>query len=232
MRLALMQPYLFPYIGYFQLLHAADRFVVYDDVTFIKSGWINRNNILLNGKPFLFTAPLLNASSFAAICDIEVSYKAPWAEKLLKTMHQAYRRAQQYATVAPLVEEVLMSGAPTVGALATMSIRKVANHLGLSAEIKPTSGGYGNSHLSGQARVIDICQQEGATEYINSIGGQALYSKDAFREAGIALSFLLTGPVQYRQSGQPFIPSLSIIDVLMNNSIEETRALLENYELV
>lgn len=234
MRLALMQPYLFPYIGYFQLLRAVDRFVVYDDVTYIKGGWINRNNILLAGKPFLFTVPVLNVSSFTAIRDTEISYKAPWAEKLLKTVQQAYRKAPYYTTVHPLVEGVLASGEKTIGALATRSIRTVADYLGLSTEIKPTSSSYGNNALSAQARVLDICRQEGAAEYINSIGGQALYSKDDFRERGINLYFLRSGATPYTQGtgNTPFVPNLSIIDVLMHNSTEETRALLDNYELV
>ena len=72
MKLAIMQPYLFPYLGYFQLIAAVDKFVFYDDVNFIKNGWINRNRLLISGKVNYITIPLSGASSFLKINQVLV----------------------------------------------------------------------------------------------------------------------------------------------------------------
>jgi hypothetical protein len=232
MRLALMQPYLFPYIGYFQLIHAADKFVVYDDVTFIKQGWINRNNILLNGQKYLFTVPLVNASSNTLICDTQVSKLDIWGAKFLKTIEQAYRKAPHYAEVYPLLAEIVVPGRDNISTLITNSLRKISAYIGITTEIAETSRHYGNSELKAQERVLDICRKEGADSYVNPIGGIELYSKDRFREEGMDLYFIKTGVVQYAQFKEPFTPWLSIIDVLMFNRPEEALQLVRQYELV
>src|SRR6266498_1735594 len=105
-----MQPYLFPYLGYFQLIHAVDRFVVYDDVAFIKQGWVNRNRILINGQPSYVTVPLKQASSFRQIRDIEIDdspQNREWPSRFLKSVDNAYRRAPQFTHVFPLIESVV-----------------------------------------------------------------------------------------------------------------------------
>ena len=140
MTIAIMQPYLFPYIGYFQLLHAVDRFVAYDDVTFIKQGWINRNNILLNGAPHLFTVPLANASSNALISDTEISQRVAWQPKLLKTLQQAYRKAPAFAQVYPLIENVISGEQANMSKLAVNALKIISGYLGLTTEIIESSG--------------------------------------------------------------------------------------------
>jgi hypothetical protein len=227
-----MQPYLFPYIGYFQLLSSVDKFVVYDDVSFIKQGWINRNNILLNGQAFLFTVPLLNASSNTLIKDTAVSNKVPWGNKLLRTIEQAYRKAPQYVPVAELISKVVSGNSETIGELATASIKAVAAYLDIDTEILPGSSGFENKHLSGEARVIDICKQEKATRYHNPIGGKELYSKAAFEASGIELRFVKSSAISYSQYKEPFVPWLSIIDVLMFNDVAMVNKLIRNFELI
>ncbi|MDR6194877.1 WbqC family protein [Siphonobacter sp. SORGH_AS_0500] len=101
MTLAIMQPYLFPYIGYFQLLNAVDKFVIYDDVAFINRGWINRNSILNNGKAQLFTVPLKEASQNKLIHEISIDTDQKWRDKLLKTIQQNYKKAPHFAAVFP-----------------------------------------------------------------------------------------------------------------------------------
>lgn len=232
MRIAIMQPYLFPYIGYFQLINSVERFVIYDDVTFIKQGWINRNNILLSDKPFLFTVPLLNASSFTYIKDTAISYKAPWVDKLLKTIEQAYRKAPYYNSVVALVEKTLRGHQETIGGMATDSIVAVGEYLGLNTEIITGSAVYANQHLAAQERVIDICRQEKANQYHNPVGGQILYTKEDFAKNDIQLNFIKTPLLPYKQFKEPFVPWLSIIDVLMFNSPTDTLTLIQNYELI
>lgn len=149
--LAIMQPYFFPYPGYFQLLHAADALVFYDDVNFIKNGWINRNRLLLNGLPAYFTVPLANASSFAKIDQVQVLDDAGWRLKLMEKLRHAYARAPYYARVAPLVASVLNADTARVGELAKQSVMAVADYLALSCKFVASSRGYANQTLTGKS---------------------------------------------------------------------------------
>jgi len=228
-----MQPYLFPYIGYYQLMHAVDRFVVYDDVTFIKQGWINRNRLLSNGRAVYFTVPLRRHSTDALIRDVEIndSHKPLWRVRLLKTFANVYRRAPLFERVYPLVERVIGGPFTRIADMARASLREVVDYLGMSVSIVESAAVYGNAHLKGQARVIDTCLAERADDYVNAIGGQDLYSREAFLAHGIRLQFLSTAPIEYRQFNTPFVPSLSVIDLLMFNAPEQARELLTRYEI-
>ena len=229
-----MQPYLFPYIGYFQLLDAVDRFVVYDDVAFIKQGWINRNRMLVNGSASYFTVPVRHASSFTLIRDTLVDDGAAnerWTVKMLRSFGDAYRRAPEFPRVFPMLEAVLTRPVRSIADLAVASLKAVCGFLDIRADWVDTSARYGNAHLTGAARVIDICKVEGATEYVNVPGGRALYSPEAFEAQGVRLRFIEPRLPEYRQFRHPFVPALSIIDVLMFNSRETVRAYLAAYEL-
>ena len=228
-----MQPYLFPYIGYFQLIHAVDRYVIYNDVAFMKNGWINRNNILVGGHAHLFAVPLQDQSSFKLInevCTDERGYDR-WRSKFLRTLQQAYAKAPQLGPTMDLVERVLLPGATRIGEIAFHGIREVNKYLGIKTVLIPSSTIYDNKHLSGQDRVLDICAKENATHYINAQGGVALYDRESFRSQGLKLSFIKPKLVPYNQFKGPFVPGLSIIDVLMFNTAEHATAMLDGYEL-
>ncbi|SDY70347.1 WbqC-like protein family protein [Hymenobacter psychrophilus] len=229
-----MQPYLFPYLGYFQLMVAADRFVIYDDVQYIKGGWINRNRLLVNGQPLLFTIPLDAPSPNRNICAIELSDKGPWRAKLLQTIAQSYRRAPQFEPVYALIERVFTAQeARTITDLVRVSFTELIAYLCLSVELVPTSTHYGNQHLRAQERVLDICRMEGATEYVNAQGGRELYDHDTFAAHELGLNFLQPELRPYKQLGKgAFVPGLSMIDVLMNNSVAQTNELLHSYQLL
>jgi hypothetical protein len=228
MRLAIMQPYLFPYLGYFQLAASVDRFVFYDDVAFIKNGWINRNRILLGGVPHYLTTPLTGASSSRRIEEIRVQPRQHWMPKLLELLRHAYARAPQYGAVNRLVERVLSDDTDSIAQLAARSVSQTCEYLDVDTTFVPTSTGYGNSTLKSEARVIDICIREQASTYVNLPGGRALYSREAFANAGVDLEFVDTALPPYAQFGAPFVPGLSIIDVLMFNRVESVRAMLVN----
>ena len=234
MTLGIMQPYLFPYIGYFQLLAAVDRFVIYDDVTFIKQGWINRNRMLINGEPSFFTVPLAHKSSAVTIRETEIS-AAPehrrWAEKMLKSFDNAYRRAPEFSRAYPLIERVLTGATTKISELASDSIRAVAALLEIRTPIVETSSIYGNAHLRGEDRVIAICKAEGADRYVNASGGRELYAHGRFAAEGIDLRFLTPQPIEYPQFGDAFVPWLSIVDVLMFNPVARVREYLRACEV-
>ncbi len=231
MILAIMQPYFFPYVGYFQLIRRVDRFIVYDDVNYIKNGWINRNRILLGGQPTYITVPLAGASSFRPIRATEIDNRLPWREKLLKTIQHAYAKAPFLRDVLPMIESVLATPVPTISGLALASLKAVSAYLDLSPEWTDSSSQYENSHLRASERVLDICAREHATRYVNLPGGRALYDPDDFATKGIELEFLDPKPVAYRQDREEFVPWLSIIDLLMFNSRAETRHLLDQFDV-
>lgn len=233
MKMAIMQPYLFPYLGYYQLLHAVDRFVAYDDVNFIKQGWINRNRILVNGEAAFITVPVHDRSSHRLIRDVEIDgVEAPWRRKLLKTIDNTYRRAPEFRSVYPIVERVLMAPAAHIAAMALESLTTVMDFLGLRVEIERSSAAYADVVGKGQDRVIAICRRAGATEYINPSGaGVGLYSTGDFERAGLRLHFLQPCLTEYRQFGGPFVAGLSMIDVLMFNTRSAVCQMLARYQL-
>lgn len=231
MRLAIMQPYLFPYLGYFQLIAAVDRFVFYDDVNFIRQGWINRNRLLERDRAVYFTVPVVQASSFRTIRGTRIDYRGAWREKLLRTVTQNYGKAPHLAPVYDLVRKVLEPEAEDIGTLAQRSVDAVCDLLEIRSDRVSAASRYGNETLRGSARVLDICRREGAKVYVNAPGGRALYDAETFRREGLDLRFLCPRPVAYEQLGAPFVPGLSIIDVLMFNAPAVARGLLTEYDL-
>jgi len=228
-----MQPYFFPYLGYFQLINAVDKFIIYDDVNYINKGWINRNNILVNNNPNMILVPLIGASQNRLIKDIEVVDEIKWKEKLLKTIQLNYKKAPYFSKVFLLFEDVLMSESRNISDLNFLAILKTCNYLNINTELIKTSSQYANSNLKGENRIIDICLKENASLYINPIGGRLLYNENHFKEKNILLNFINTRPYSYNQNSEIFVPYLSIIDTMMYCSPEEIMAnLINQYELL
>lgn len=227
-----MQPYIFPYIGYFQLINAVDKFIVYDDVSFINKGWINRNKILVNGQENTFTIPLIEASQNKLINTIAIQKKELWLPKLLKTIEQSYKKSPQFEEIFPIIQSIFQSEYSTINQLIIESTKQICNYLAIKTQIVDSSCLYNNQHLKAQERILDICKQENCTEYINPIGGIELYNKNDFFEKDIQLYFLKTKSIEYQQFKNNFVPYLSILDVLMFNSKTEIETLLNEYELL
>lgn len=232
MKLAIMQPYIFPYIGYFQLINAVDKFVIYDDVNFINKGWINRNRILNNGKDSLFTIPLKEASQNKLINEIDINWDIAWKSKFLKTLEQCYKKTPFYSEILPIIEQTLSIDNEPVSKVIEHNLRLICNYLDIKTEIISSSTIYKNTHLKAQERILDVCLQEKASQYINPIGGLELYDKDFFEIKGIQLNFIKSNPIEYPQFKNEFVPWLSMIDVLMFNSKEKIKEFLDNYELI
>lgn len=232
MILGIMQPYFMPYIGYWQLLNAVDKYVIYDDVNFIKGGWINRNRILVNGQVKYFNVPMKGASPNLLINEIEVNTDRRVIDKNLRILEGAYKKAPFYYDIMPIMEEILICGEEKISEYITCSIKKVCQYLGITTELIISSSLDKKCELRGQDKVLEICRILGASAYYNAIGGQELYSYDMFKEKNVALSFLKTLPCEYKQFGESFQPNLSIIDVLMFNSKEQIEEMLKKYILV
>lgn len=232
MKLAIMQPYFFPYIGYWQLIHAVDRFVIYDDVNYIKGGWINRNRLLINGEATYITAPLHQSSPFKWICSTTLQPSLLWRDKLVKTVENTYRKASYFKEVFPVVESLIRYQTNNLSDYLAHQLQILSAFMAIDTEFVVTSRCYGNNDLVAQERVLDICNREGARTYINPQGGQSLYADEAFSQAGIDLRFIIMQPLPYKQRGNGFVPYLSIIDALMEIGPEEIMHHLNAFELI
>jgi WbqC-like protein family len=233
--MGIMQPYVFPYLGYFQLIKAVDKFVVYDDVAFINKGWINRNNILVGGKASMFTIPLIGASQNRLIRDIEIDNLQACGKKMLKTIEQSYKKAPFFQEGFDTVNTVFNSSPDNIAELAVNSLKETCKYLKINTEIVESSTVYNNQDLKAQGRILDICLQEKAVHYINPIGGMPIYDKQLFADNEILLNFIKAKPIKYKQFNkdeESFVPWLSIIDLLMFCSVEEIHEHLNKFELV
>lgn len=229
MKVAIMQPYFLPYIGYFQLIRSVDTFVIYDDVNYIKQGWINRNNILINNQAHLFTLTLNNASSFKPINQIDLKANH---QKILKTIYFAYLKAKQFPMVYNLMEDILLDPETNLAKFIFNSIKKINQFLQIETKLILSSAIEKNNNLKGQEKVIEICKILKCETYINSIGGQSLYSKEEFKKNNINLKFIKSREISYEQLGANFVPWLSIVDVMMFNPPDKIRSFLDQYDLI
>ena len=231
MKIAIMQPYFLPYLGYWQMLNAVDRFILYDDVNYIKNGWINRNNLLDNGKAHFFTLTLDGASSFKLINETHINGSAEARNKVTSYIKNAYRKAPFFKAVFPMIEDIVNYPDTNIALLLENHFRMLTDYLEIDAEIVVSSHIDKDCSLKAQDKVLDICKRQGAKFYINAIGGTELYSKEDFASHGIELQFIKMLPIEYLQFKHDFVPNLSILDVMMFNSVEKIKEYLENYEL-
>ena len=229
MKLGIMQPYFFPYIGYFQLIQLVDIYVIADDLNFIKNSYIKKNSILDNGAPALISLQLIGASQNKLINEIEVGNDI---DKLLTAIQRRYAKAPYFKDVFPLLETILSSKEKNLARFLGYSLMEISTYLGMQTKILYSSEIEKNNDLKFDARIMDICKSVGADQYINAIGGKELYDKDKFATEGIELSFLETNDIDYEQFGKAFVPNLSMIDVLMFNSKDEIKTMLDAYKLV
>jgi hypothetical protein len=255
MKLAIMQPYFFPYLGYFQGICAVDKYLLYDNLAYIKEGWINRNRYLVTrGTPIYFIAPVKGKSSFAKIKDVELVEDRIWRQKLLKSIVVNYKRRPFFDEVYPLVEHVVNADLSLLTDLCSLSIRTICDYLDIATEMASGSAKFLEleAQLSSDEadlqkrfpsirletlerkvfRAIAMCHIEKAEVFVNAIGGQSLYNKAEFKNNNIDLFFVRTRPYSYPQSTPDFYPDLSIIDVLMNCGKEGTRRLLQQFDLI
>lgn len=229
-KIAIMQPYFFPYIGYFQLVNSVDKFVFYDDVNYIQRGWVNRNRILINGNPSYLTVPLNKASQNMLINEVRV---LNGSKNLIKTVEMAYKKAPYYNEIMPLIQQVFSKEYNFISDMAIDSVKLVSNYLGFNTVFELSSEEYSSTKCLDRAnRLIEISKLNKCVNYLNPINGQELYSKEEFRNNGIELNFIKSKEIRYAQFNNIFVPSLSMIDVLMFNSRFEVMSFLDQFEFI
>lgn len=233
MKVAVMQPYLFPYIGYWQLINAVDRFVILDDVNYIMRGYINRNSILINGASHKFTIPIEKASQNKLIMDSKLNFDEKAKEKFLLTISNAYKKAPHYTKVMPMLEEIIYNEEKDLTKYIYKSLMDISSYLEIDTIFYISSQIEKDNSLFAQDRIIEICKKLNATEYINPCGGRKLYSCKDFEDEGMRLFFLDTKSeeIRYKQNMNEFVENLSIIDVMMHNDVHVIKQFLEEYEL-
>lgn len=253
MKIGVMQPYFFPYIGYFQCIHAVDKYILYDNINFIKKQWVNRNQILINKQPEFFSIDLIGKSSFKKIKDVQIFEGNNWRRKIIKILTLNYRKTPYYKEILPFLEFLINYECVFLSQFNQHSICEIVKLLNIKSEIISNSSLYSSiedklnesnleelysskykleEYSSKNLRILEICKQENSTIYINAIGGQKLYNKEEFKNNGIELFFIKTLDYSYKQKADTFHPHLSIIDVLFNNGIKGTQELITNYELI
>lgn len=232
---AIMQPYFFPYIGYLQLMNCADTFVLYDDVQYIKQGWINRNRILRGDAPVYLTLPVVRGRHKERICEKRLLNTQESLKDAFAKIARHYCSAPQFHKALEFLEPLFSPDVETISDFNIRALKALCRHLSISTELVVASERNYGHDVSGQKRVLRICEREAATHYLNAIGARAsgLYSEEAFAATGLELSFLRTDPdIAYDQGGAGFVANLSVIDLLMHNPPERIRRMLPRYTRV
>ncbi len=229
-KLAIMQPYIFPYIGYFSLINSSDKILFYDDVNFIKRGWIHRQRILINGKDHLFTIPLNKPSQNKKINQIEISENESRI-KIIKSIEGAYKKAPYFKEVFPIIKKVILGKYTHIDEMAISSLVAVCKYLNLEINYDRTSKADPDSQGKEKCeRLASITKTLGFSNYVNVIND--MYDKETFKTKGVNLFFNDHKIKSYNQFGKPFISHLSIIDVLMFNSIRDAKKLMLSYHII
>ncbi|NLK94079.1 MAG: WbqC family protein [Clostridiales bacterium] len=223
MKIAIMQPYFMPYLGYFQLIKEVDLFVLFDDVNYIKKGWINRNRIKINGEESMFTIPLVKASQNKRINEILISDAQNSKNQLYKKIHNAYRKSDKYDEVNEIIKKAVMYNEESLDKYIKNALEEVCKYLDIKTKFIISSEIEKNNELKGQEKIIEICKLLKADEYINAIGGVQLYDYKKFNENDIKLKFI---------KADENIPTLSIIDVLYNEKKETIKEYIDMYSLI
>jgi len=232
MKVGIMQPYFFPYIGYFQLMNAVDEFVVYDNIQFTKKGWINRNRILVNGKPSYITLPLKKDSDYLDVRERYLSEN--WnkeKKRMLNRITESYRKAPYFKEAYSVIESCIVYDELNLFKFILNSLEKIKEYLGIHTSIIKSSIIPIDHSLKAEKKVIRICKERNVNKYFNPIGGINLYEKRVFKDKAIDLYFLEAKNIKYKQLNNDFSAFLSIIDVMMFNSMKDIKNMLGLYKL-
>lgn len=232
MKIGIMQPYFFPYIGYWQLINAVDKIVLYDDVNFINRGWINRNRILENGDSSYINVLVEKKSQNKKINELYCVTEPSWKERLVKRIKLNYSKAPFFDENLSIIENLIYNKEDNLAKYLEGIIKGMAEYLDINTEIMVSSEIKKDTSLNGQDKILNICESLGGTEYINLMGGITLYDKEAFKKKNIDLYFIKSKEIKYKQFEYPFLENLSIIDVLLFCGLKETKGYLDKYLLI
>lgn len=235
MTTAIMQPYFYPYIGYFQLIQAADRFILFDDVQYIRHGWINRNRILKPGEGVQYIImSLATHTRNTLIKEIQPAEADTNKDRILRQMEHYKKTAPYYKTVRAFMEDCFATTQNSIAEMNGCYLKAVCDYIGIDFKIELSSQmnfDYSQVQDAGEW-ALQMCKQLQVTEYINPAGGRELFDNAKFEKSDIRLRFLQPSLRTYNQRREHFEPGLSIIDVMMFNEPAAIRQLINDYQLV
>lgn len=235
MKLAVMQPYFFPYLGYFSLIHSVDHFMFFDDVQYNKKSWMSRNRLLNieKGETYFIRPTLIKPEYKALYATVKLDNSDNWKLKLLEQLNGYKYRAPFFNQIKMLIEEVLESNYDYLNTFNINSTITISKALGLNTKFdKYTDHDFWFAEKPGEGdwgRVI--AKEIAASHYINSPGGESFIHPEKFTEINIKLGFIQPFLKPYNQNDKTFVAGLSIIDVLLFNGIDETAKIISQYEI-
>ena len=229
-RVGIMQPYFFPYTGYFSHMFACDLFVLYDNIQYTKKGWINRNRIFSNGHIVPITIPLAKGRDLLPIFERQLAVDFS-GEKILRQLRGAYSQAPGWKEIETLVGSIFQQGHRNLFDFLFESLSSTAQLLEIDTPLIPSSKISLEEGAGGQNRVLGICSALEATVYVNPISGRHLYDPEAFQKQGISLEFISSSPrsLPRKESALPetVVPDdlnrLSILDVIACVGLEKAK---------
>lgn len=232
MKMGIMQPYFFPYIGYFQLIDASDRYIFFDTPQFERHGWMNRNRIIniAEGSTYI-SVPVIKAPQKTAICDMRINNTTDWRQKMFAQMEVYKKRAPYYHETLEVVHRAVDRKTDSLVEMSVASVVESCRYMGLALdwEIYSSMGLDFRKDCEPDEWALEICKALGVKTYINAPGGEMFFDRRKYEAAGIQLEFIHPELKPYVQRIGRFEPGLSIIDVMMYNSPEEIRELLKSY---
>lgn len=218
-----MQPYFLPYLGYFRLLANSDKFIILDDVNYIKKGWINRNNFYLNEKSHRWTLPLTKISQNKKINELTIFEPEINLLKLKKLITNIYyNKNKNQKKEFDLIDKIFENPEDcNISNFIEKSIIYLLKYYEISLEIHKSSNiNIHDKYLKGQDRIISLCKYFNASVYLNLPGGIDLYSKEKFNRNNIALIFIDVDHSIFKEQ------NISIIHYLFNYSKSDVRSYL------
>jgi ACT domain-containing protein len=231
MKVAIMQPYFLPYIGYFQLIKSVDKFIILDDVNFIKGGWINRNIIANKSISQWLTIPLDAASPNKLINEIDIVQNELWKFKMIKTIKQIYGKNYNNAFLLSIIINLIEQANGNLSKYLSKTISDLCNILNIKTDIINITDFPKSNELNAQERIISICKKAEASVYVNLPGGKTLYDTLRFQSDNIELRFIEPKvPVGLLSSGLNNSIKVSIIDLILRNSSESIAEALDSYQ--
>lgn len=236
MKLGIMQPYFFPYIGYISLMKCVDRWIFMDEVQMIRHGWIERNRILRQqGGWHYFRVPLEKHKSHTLIKDIRVRNSEPWKDQILAQLVHYKSKAPFYHEVIKLLNDSFQQRFDSITYQNAHLLKKLSEFIGFefNYQILSEMNLVMETPVEADDWALNICKALDINHYVNPIRGKTFYNTEKFRQAGMKINFLHKQlfPYDQKDSTGEFVDDLSIIDVLMFNSPKEVLKRLDNYIL-
>ena len=230
-----MQPYFIPYIGYFSMIKHSDLFIAFDLAQYKRRGWIHRNRILnVDGKPMYIIVPTKRAALETKIKDIFIDHDEDWKQKILAQLQFYKKKAPYYKETIDFLSDSFSYQTERLSDWNVYLLKRICNYLRIEHNIKPLSE---LSLIFDEVRAPDewglyVTKQLGGHTYVNLPSGKAFYNRDKYENHQIHIQFIENNIKAYKQMNTEFQPSLSIIDVMMFNHVEEIHDMLDDYQLL